>query len=74
MASLRLIKKDVDYLISAVVADCYTCLLIGHKSNEEVVKIIEEAVEARNQFIDKINHPAEKKNRKLVKKHYSFLP
>ncbi len=73
MATLRSIKKDVDYLISAVVSDCYTCMLIGHKSKDEVLQIVEDAIEARNNFIEKANHPADKKNKSLVKKHYAFL-
>lgn len=34
---------------------------------------MEEAVDARNEFYEMANHPAEKHNKSLVKKHYAFL-
>ncbi|MFI3321706.1 MAG: hypothetical protein R3Y50_04200 [Rikenellaceae bacterium] len=71
--SLRVLKRDIDYLISAVVSDCYTCMVIGDKPKEEILTIVEDAINARNSFIDKANHPAEKKNKHLVKKHYASL-
>lgn len=73
MASLRGVKREIDYLVSAVVSDCYTCLVLGEKSRESVLEIIEDAINERNAFIERANNPAEKKNRRLVKKHYSVL-
>ena len=60
MASLRRVKKDIDYLVSEVVYDCY-------------LAVMEEAVDTRNEFYEMANHPAEKHNKSLVKKHYAFL-
>lgn len=73
MASLRSFKRDVDYLVSAVVSDCYTCLILGGKSREQVLNIVEDAVNARNSFIERANHPADKKNKHLVRKHFTAL-
>ncbi|MEG1634897.1 MAG: hypothetical protein RR277_02620 [Rikenellaceae bacterium] len=73
MASLKSVKKEIDYLVSAVISDCYTCLILGGKSRESVLEIIEDAIDERNKFIEKANNPADKKNKGLVKKHYAAL-
>ncbi len=73
MASLRGIKRDIDYLVSAVISDCYTCVILKKESQDQVLVLIHEAIEMRNSFIDRANHPAEKHNKHLVKKHYSAL-
>lgn len=73
MASLRGVKKEIDYLVSAVISDCYTCLVLGGKSRESVLEIIEDAINERNSFIERANNPADKKNRRLVKKHFALL-
>ncbi len=73
MASLRGIKRDIDYLVSAVMSDCYTCAILKKESQDEVLGLIHEAIDARNSFIDRANHPAEKHNKHLVTKHYSAL-
>lgn len=74
MASVRNLKKGIDYLVSEVISDCYTCLLVNSdKNKDEVFDIVEAAVELRNSLIVRANHPAEKHNRKLCKKHYQQL-
>lgn len=74
MASLRGIKNDIDYLISEVISDCYMGLYFNSADKREsIVAIIEEAVELRNNFYQRANHPADKQNKSLVKKHYAQL-
>ena len=59
MASLRCIKKDINYLVNEVVSDCYTALYFKDQSKrEDIIAIMEEAVDFRNQMIDRANHPA----------------
>jgi len=73
MASRRMLKKDIDYLVSEVISNCYACLYFHPEKNEdEIYKIIEEAVDVRNGLFDRIK-PAEKNNRSLVRKHYAAL-
>ena len=57
MASIRRIKGDIDFLANEVISDCY----------------IEEAVEFRNELFVRANHPADKKNKSLVRKHYAQM-
>lgn len=74
MASIRGIKNDLDYLISEVISDCYVRLYFQpEKKRDEVIGLIEEAVAFRNETFHRINHPAEKHNKSLVRKHYSAI-
>ena len=74
MASIRKTKKDVDYLIGEVIGNCSSCLFFNAgKKSEDIINIIEDAVELRNSLIQRINNPIEKNNRKLVKRYYKAL-
>lgn len=74
MASIRKTKLEVTYLINEVISDCYMALYFqGESSKEAILKIINDAVELNNNLIERINHPADKQNASLVKKHYSHL-
>ncbi|MFI3267017.1 MAG: hypothetical protein R3Y15_07700 [Rikenellaceae bacterium] len=70
MASLRTIKKDVDFIVNEVVGDCYVSLYFNRSKQAEIVTIMEGAIDLRNDLFQKINNPAEKHNKRLVKKHY----
>ncbi len=70
MANLRVIKKDIDYLVSEVISDCWTFLYINpEKKAEDVVAIINDAVEFRNSLYERVNNPS-KEN---VKAHYKAI-
>ena len=74
MASLRGIKNDIDYLVSEVISDCYMALYFNDQSKREgIVAVIEEAVDFRNEMIQRANPPADKQNKSLVKKHYAQM-
>lgn len=74
MASIRRFKGDVEYLVSEVISDCYTCVIINEKvDKDKVFAVINGAVSLRNDMIEKINHPAEKHNRKINKKYYAQI-
>ena len=74
MASLRGIKNDIDYLVSEVISDCYMALYFNDQSKREgIVAVIEEAVDFRNEMIQRANNPADKQNKSLVKKHYAQM-
>jgi|TergutMp193P3_1026864.scaffolds.fasta_scaffold367309_2 hypothetical protein len=58
MASIRHIKKDIDYLVSEVVSDCCTFMyLYPEKKQEEALGIIHEMIDLRNNLIARANHP-----------------
>ncbi len=73
MANLRQIKKDIDYLVNEVVYDCYLATYFHPAQKEEIIGIMEDAVDLRNNLFEMVNNPAEKHNRSLVKKHYAFI-
>jgi len=73
MASIRLIKKDIDYLMGEIVADCYLAISFHPEKKDEIVTIMEKAVEWRNKLVDLANNPAEKHNASLMKKHFRYI-
>lgn len=67
MASLRVIKKDIDYLVSEVVWDSWALIELGKcGESEEALSIIEDALVLREQLFHRVNHP-DKSN---IKGHY----
>lgn len=73
MASIRSIKKDIDFLLQEVVSDSYMTIFFHPERKEDVVKIIEQAVTMRNDLIKRAAKPAEKNNARLVKKQYQQI-
>ncbi len=73
MASLRTIKRDIDYLVNEVVTDAYLAFHFNVNKQDEIVAIIKEAVELRNNLFEAVNNPADKKDYKAVKKHFQTL-
>lgn len=74
MSSLRSLKKDIDYLFFEFISDCFmfSSLHTGEKK-VQVQDLIEEAVNMRNEFIDRANHPDGKDNPALVRAYYSAV-
>ncbi len=58
MANLRIVKKDIDFLLSEVISDCWTFIYINpDKKSEEAVEIMNEAIELRNNLYSRVNNP-----------------
>ena len=74
MASVRELKKDIDYLIFEVISDCFVYSNI-HPENksDELSVLISEAVEFRNDLIARVNNPDGKDNPKIVKAYYKTV-
>lgn len=74
MASIRNLKKDLSYIASEVVAECY---FIKNTHPEITKKDIEELLGEITQMyvetISRANHPDGKNNRKIVKTYYDTL-
>jgi hypothetical protein len=68
-----MLKKDIDYLMDEVVTDSYLSLYFHPERKDEIIKIIEDAVALRNTLYEQANNPVEKRNRSLVRKHYSAV-
>ena len=60
MASLRRLKKDIDFLVEEVISDCCTFMYVyPDKKREEAIQIIQDAVELRNKLYAEVNNPQE---------------
>jgi hypothetical protein len=74
MASVRELKKDIDYLIYEVISDCFVfSSLHPDVRSEELSAIISDAVDLRNDLIARVNNPDGKDNPKIVKAFYKSV-
>lgn len=70
MASIRIIKKDIDFLISEVVSDCWAFIYIHQdKKADEAVAVMNSAIELRNDLFERIN----KFDKADAKKHFKAI-
>ena len=74
MASIKNLKKDINYLTEAVCEDCYTCSIIQPEvETEAIAKIISEAIEFRNEMTKKVNYAVVKGDRKATTKNFKEI-
>ncbi len=74
MASIRDLKKDIDYLIYEVISDCFVYQGIHpDKKTDEISAIINDAVSLRNDLIARVNNPDGKDNHKIVRAYYQSV-
>lgn len=74
MASIRTLKKDLTYLVNEVISDASVALYFQPTASREAIfGIIDKAAELNNTLLDRINHPVEKHNPSLVRKHYAQI-
>lgn len=74
MASRRRIKKEIDYVISDLVVDCFTYISLYKKPNdEETLQIVQNTLELRNELRNRANHPEKKADSVTVKGHYDDI-
>ncbi len=74
MASIRELKKDIDYLIFEVISDCFVfSKLHSDIKSDELSAIISDAVDFRNDLIARVNNPDGKDNPKIVRAYYKAV-
>jgi len=70
MASIRILKKDINYVLGDIIEECYTWELLNPKADTKKSEaIIEEAIIAFDVLIDKINS----KNIDKKKEHFKKI-
>lgn len=70
MANLRVIKKDVIYLVNEVISDCWVYMYLnGEKNLDEAKKIVADAIEFGDNIFEQINHYPKDD----AKKHFKAL-
>jgi hypothetical protein len=74
MASLRDLKKDIDYLIFEVISDCFVYSgMHPENKSDELSAIITDSVNFRNDLIARVNNPDGKDNPKILKGYYKSV-
>jgi hypothetical protein len=73
MASIKQLKKEVEFLSSQLIGDCIEFVQTFNGKELEAMAVIDEIVALHNETIDKINNPDGKDNAKLVKAYYQQL-
>ncbi len=70
MTSRRRLKKEIDYVVSDLILDCFTYSSMYQKPNDaQTQEIIQQTLSLRNELRDLANHP-EKKNKAETRKHF----
>ena len=73
MASIRDIKKDVDFLVGEVISDSFLCLQINTgKKKDEIIDIINQITDKRNELLSKIGK-APRNNKKETKAYFKAI-
>ncbi|MDY0099355.1 MAG: hypothetical protein RBR81_09145 [Bacteroidales bacterium] len=74
MASVRSLKKDIDFLVFEVISDCFTFGAVNPDHEpDKVAEIISDAVILRNDLINRINHPTRDENKKIPGDYYKKI-
>lgn len=71
MANRRNLKRDVRYLTSEIIEECYTFNVLFPKiDSEKVAVIINDALTMHNDLIFKINNPEVENDKKSLKPYF----
>lgn len=74
MASVKRLKKDIEFHSAQLIGDCIEYIEYFEGANDDAaLEIIKDAVKLHNEMLDRANHPDGKDNPKLVKAHYQKL-
>ncbi len=74
MASVRELKKDINFLASELITEAYVKqLLKDDVDNDKIAQVMVDAIEFRNELVKRSNHPDGKSNPKMVKAFYTQL-
>jgi hypothetical protein len=73
MASIRQLKKEIEFLSSQIIIDCMDFVHAFNGKELEAMAVVDEIVCLHNDTVDKINHPDGKDNPKLVRAFYQQL-
>jgi hypothetical protein len=74
MANIRLLKKDIDYLMSLVLEDCIFVLENNPEADrEKVMGIAQQVIFDHRKLRDKVSHRQIRKNPEKTKKYLSSV-
>jgi hypothetical protein len=65
MAAVRRLKKDIDFISSELIVECFTYdYLFPEKSKDDLSNIVMDAIKFRNEFYGKVNKARKEKDQK----------
>jgi len=74
MASRQRLKKEIDYVVSDLILDCFTFINMRAKTeNEDVLQIVQESLNLREDLINQVNHPEKKGESQTVKSYFDNI-
>ncbi len=73
MASIRLLKKDINFLTSELITQSFITQALFDKAEEKLIEEVQKALDFRNSLYDKIKIGSKMKDSKEIKKHFSKL-
>lgn len=74
MASVRLLKKEIDWMYSWALYDCFYVMQTNDDANqEEIQKIANRIVEKHNELRKRVNHPDARSDQKKTKQYFKAI-
>lgn len=74
MTSRRRLKKEIDYVVSDLILDCFTYANLYQKPNDaDAMEIVQGTLILRNELRDLANHPDKRDESESVKSHYDNI-
>lgn len=73
MASVKRLKKDIDYLTFSVIADCFNYSIVSGKNNEGVSGIVNDIIATRNSLLDRVRGAKKLKDKKEIKNYFKAI-
>lgn len=74
MASRQRLKKEIDYIVSDLVIDCFTFMTMQQEPNKpEVLEIVQDTLNLRNELRNQANHPEKKGESQTTKNYYDNI-
>ena len=69
MASVKNLKKDINYTLGDIIEECYIAQMLAPKSTGKIEKIIDEAIAVFDDLIERMNS----KNVENKKAHFKAI-
>jgi len=74
MASTQRLKKEIDYIVSDLVVDCFTFMTMQNEPNKpEVLQIVQDTLNLRGELRYQVNHPEKKDEGQSTKNYYDTI-
>ncbi len=72
MATVRELKKDINFLTSEILSQCFVKVsLLENLKEEDVQPIMVETLKMRHELISKVNHRSGRHSKQLIKNYFA---